>query len=71
SAAELKTDKTENLARAMAKNTAIKSGKILLDEEMKGLIANLFICKTSTFSPSGKPIITRWNIDELDKKFKK
>ncbi|MEO6882774.1 MAG: DNA mismatch repair endonuclease MutL [Bacteroidia bacterium] len=68
---ELKSDKTENLARAMAKNTAIKSGKILREEEMRGLIDNLFICKTPAFSPSGKPVMMNWSMEELDKKFKK
>ena len=35
---ELKSDKRENLARSMARNTAIKSGKSLTQEEMQNII---------------------------------
>ena len=68
---ELKTNKRENLARSMARNMSIKSGKVLTQEEMNNLIDELFACKMPYSTPSGKPAITTFSIDELDKRFKK
>jgi DNA mismatch repair protein MutL len=68
---ELKSNKRENLARAMAHNMSIKSGKVLTQEEMHNLIDELFACKMPYSTPSGKPAITTFSIDELDKRFKK
>jgi DNA mismatch repair protein MutL len=42
---ELKSDKRENLARSMAFNTAIKSGKVLTQEEMNNLIDEFLLVK--------------------------
>jgi DNA mismatch repair protein MutL len=68
---ELKSDKRENISRSMAQNMAIKSGKILAQEEMNNLIDELFACKMPYTTPSGKPTITTFSIDDLDKRFKK
>lgn len=68
---DLKSDKRENLARSMAYNMAIKSGKILGQEEMNNLIDELFACKMPYSTPSGKPTITTFSLDDLDKRFKK
>ena len=68
---ELKSDKRENLARSMARNTAIKSGKALSQEEMQNIIDELFACKMPYSTPSGKPTITTFSSDDLDKRFKK
>ena len=68
---ELKSDKRENLARSMARNMSIKSGKALTQEEMNNLIDQLFACKMPYSAPNGKPTITTFSIDDLDKKFKK
>ncbi len=68
---ELKTDKRENIARAMAQNMAIKSGKIMMQEEMNNLIDELFACKMPYTTPNGKPTITTFSIEDLDKRFKK
>lgn len=68
---ELKSEKRENLARSMARNMAIKSGKSLTQEEMNNLIDNLFACKMPYNAPNGKPVITTFSIDELDRRFKK
>lgn len=68
---ELKSDKRENLARSMARNTAIKSGKALTQEEMQNIIDELFACKMPYSTPSGKPTITTFSSDDLDKRFKK
>ena len=68
---ELKSNKRENLARSMARNMSIKSGKILTQEEMNNLIDELFACKMPYSTPNGKPTIATFSIDELDKRFKK
>ncbi len=68
---ELKSDKRENLARSMANNMAIKEGKVLSQEEMNSIIDELFACQMPYSTPSGKPTITTFSIDDLDKRFKK
>ncbi|MGZ4158173.1 MAG: DNA mismatch repair endonuclease MutL, partial [Bacteroidia bacterium] len=68
---ELRSDKRENLARSMARNMAIKSGKALTQEEMNNLIDQLFACKMPYSTPNGKPTITTFSSDDLDKRFKK
>ena len=68
---ELKSNKRENLARSMARNMSIKAGKVLTQEEMNNLIDELFACKMPYSAPSGKPTISNFSIDELDKRFKK
>ncbi|NTE03394.1 DNA mismatch repair endonuclease MutL [Agrobacterium tumefaciens] len=68
---ELKLSKRDRLARSLAKNSAIKAGTALAQEEMNTLIDELFACKTPNFSVSGKPIIQTITLAELDKKFEK
>ncbi len=68
---ELRSDKRENLARSMARNTSIKSGKPMTQEEMNNLIDELFACKMPYSTPNGKPTVSTIAIDELDKRFKK
>jgi DNA mismatch repair protein MutL len=68
---ELKLDKRDALARSMARNSAIKSGTSLAQEEMNTLIEQLFACKTPNFSISGKLIIQTIGLTDLDKKFDK
>lgn len=68
---DLKSDKRENLARSMARSTAIKSGKVLTQEEMHSIIDELFACTMPYSTPSGKPTITTFLSDDLDKRFKK
>ncbi len=68
---ELKLDKRDALARSMARNSSIKSGVSLSQEEMNTLIEQLFACKTPNFSISGKPVIQTVSLTELDKKFER
>lgn len=68
---ELKLDKRDALARSMARNSSIKSGVVLGQEEMNMLIEQLFACKAPNFSISGKPVIQTMSLTELDKKFDK
>lgn len=68
---ELKSDKRENLARSMAYNLSVKSGKTLTQEEMNNLIDELFACKMPYSTPTGKPTVTTFSLDDLDRRFKK
>ncbi|WP_443937751.1 DNA mismatch repair endonuclease MutL [Pedobacter sp. MW01-1-1] len=68
---ELKLNKRDSLARSLAKNSAIKAGTVLAQEEMNTLIDELFACKTPNFGVSGKPVIQTITLDELDRKFEK
>ncbi|MFZ4399644.1 MAG: DNA mismatch repair endonuclease MutL [Bacteroidales bacterium] len=66
----VKVDKKNNLALSMAKNMAIKPGKLLIQEEIQNLIDKLFACKMPYQSPSGKKILITITLDELTEKFK-
>jgi DNA mismatch repair protein MutL len=68
---ELKLDKRDSLARSMAKNSAIKSGVVLGQQEMNMLIEQLFACKAPNFSISGRPVIQTMSLTEIDRKFDK
>ncbi|RZL34310.1 MAG: DNA mismatch repair protein MutL, partial [Pedobacter sp.] len=68
---ELKLDKRDALARSMAKNSAIKAGTVLGQQEMNTLIEELFACKTPNFSISGKPVIQTVTLGEIAQKFDK
>lgn len=68
---ELKLDKRDALARSMAKNSAIKSGAVLGQQEMNTLIEQLFACKTPNFSINGKPVIQTIALAEIAQKFER
>jgi DNA mismatch repair protein MutL len=69
--AALKLNKRDQLARTLAKNSAIKSGTPLNIEEMTTLIDELFACEMPQVSISGKPIIVTFSLEELLQKFEK
>ena len=68
---ELKLDKRDSLARSMARNSAIKAGTALSQQEMNTLIEELFACKTPNFSISGRPVIQTIALTEIAQKFDK
>jgi DNA mismatch repair protein MutL len=68
---ELKLEKRENLARSMARNMAIRAGRTLTTQEMNTLIDELFACTMPYASPSGKPTLTTFTLDDLDRRFRK
>ena len=65
----LNLDKKINLARSMASNMSIRSGKVLMKEEMKALVDELFACKVPDVSLGGKPIIQIISVEDMDKGF--
>ena len=68
---EIKLSATDILVRSMAKSISIKSGKKLSTQEMQHLADELFACQMPYSTPSGKPTITTFSSEELDKRFKK
>lgn len=68
---ELKLDKRDALARSMARNSAIKGGTALGQQEMNTLIEELFACKTPNFSIGGKPVIQTIALTEIAQKFER
>ncbi len=68
---ELKLDKRDALARSMAKNSAIKAGTSLEQQEMNTLIEELFACKTPNFGINGKLVVQTIALSEIAFKFEK
>jgi DNA mismatch repair protein MutL len=67
----LKFNKRDSLARSLARNSAIKAGTCLEQEEMNNLIDELFACSMPNVSLSGKPVVLTYTIEELLLKFDK
>ena len=66
---DLKLDKKENLARALAKRSSIQKGKQLSNEEIDALITDLFACENPNYSPSGKPTFKILGLDTIQNYF--
>src|ERR1700744_1784791 len=67
----LKIDKRDNLARALARNGAIKTGTRLSSEEMNLLTDQLFACAMPNTGLNGKPGIRTFTLHELLERFEK
>ena len=59
----------ENLARSVARRSAIRPGQKLSVKEMRGLIDVLFTCEMPYACPDGRPTMVKISIDELDRRF--
>jgi len=60
----------ERIARSIASQSSIKSGKSLSVQEMDELIGQLFTCQVPNYSPSGKPVISILSNDEIESRFR-
>lgn len=67
---DVKVKVRENLAKALAKASAVNYGKSLNSEEMSAIIDQLFACETPNFTPDGKTIVSVLETLELDKRFR-
>ena len=67
--AELSVPLGENLARALAKRASIKSGQVLVREEMKALIDQLFVCTSPNYSPDGRPTFFIFDMSKIESYF--
>ncbi len=68
---ELKDQRRENLARAMALNSGIHKGKKLGVDEMKSIIDRLFACRNPNYSPNGRRIYFILGAEKIEKLFNK
>jgi DNA mismatch repair protein MutL len=68
---EIRTGKKEFLAKVLARNMAVKAGEKLGEEEMQHIINELFSCELPYHSPSGKPTLITFTLEELAKRFKR
>jgi DNA mismatch repair protein MutL len=66
---ELKLNIKESVARAMAKNMAVKAGKKMTSVEIETLVDQLFACETPYYSPTGKKVVVTITLDDLEKQF--
>ncbi|MFK7935173.1 MAG: DNA mismatch repair endonuclease MutL [Saprospiraceae bacterium] len=66
---DLKLEVTDNIARSLARSAAIKRGQSMTEEEMTGLIDQLFACSIPFKSPSGHNCFITFDLDDLQKQF--
>ncbi|WP_420385022.1 DNA mismatch repair endonuclease MutL [Roseivirga sp.] len=66
---ELSISNDENIARAIAKRSAIRVGTTLNAEEMSSIIDQLFACKSPNYSPEGKKTTFILELDKIDQFF--
>lgn len=59
----------DNLAKSIARRSAISPGKKLSPKEMRALIDQLFMCELPYASPHGHPTMIKISISELEKRF--
>jgi DNA mismatch repair protein MutL len=60
----------EQLAAIMARNACMNHGETLSSEDMSTLVNRLFRCQMPNYTPSGKPVISIVENEELDGRFK-
>lgn len=66
--ADAKMGKAFSIARAMASQSAVKSGQRLTVMEMRDMVDKLFACSVPETAPNGKKIFTILNVNELKDK---
>jgi DNA mismatch repair protein MutL len=62
---ELSLDKRENLARSLAKKSALKRGKKLSPQEMETLVGQLFACQITNYSPFGNKTFVKLDLSNI------
>jgi DNA mismatch repair protein MutL len=68
---DIKLNVQDSMARALARQAAIKSGRSLSIVEMRVLVDELFACLLPYHAPDGKPTVSTFGMDELDRRFKR
>lgn len=66
---DYKIDRQENLARALAKRSAIRAGNKLTLIEMNSMIDQLFACKTPNYAPDGNLTVVMLDMDKIGRLF--
>jgi DNA mismatch repair protein MutL len=68
---DLKFSKREKLWRSLAWQQAVKPGTALSEEEMRGLVKNLFRCPQANITAAGQPTYIEFKRDYLDQLFRR
>lgn len=63
--AELSIGKRENMARSLARRTAIKPGQQLSITEMRTIVDQLFACTNPNYSPHGQVIFYILSLEKI------
>lgn len=66
---EMRLPKREMLLRTIAWQGAVKPGASLGEEEMEGLVNDLFNCRQPNATPSGRPTYLEFKREQLEKMF--
>ncbi|MDN3687027.1 DNA mismatch repair endonuclease MutL [Cyclobacterium jeungdonense] len=66
---ELSLGRKENLARSLAKKTAIKKGDLLKTQEMENLAGQLFACQNPNYSPEGIKTFVKLDVNKIEQFF--
>jgi DNA mismatch repair protein MutL len=67
----LRNDRHQALARGLARSMAMRPGQVMASAEMHDLIDRLFACANPTHTPSGKPTLITFGLDELNERFQR
>lgn len=67
--AELQLPVRDNLALALARRAAVKSGQKLMPEEIKSVVEGLFACAKPNFSPDGRPTFFTFETSKIESYF--
>ncbi len=62
-------DINKKMAQSFACRAAIKSGNRLTEDEMSGLVEDLFLCSNPYVCPHGRPTLIKLSKSELEKRF--
>jgi DNA mismatch repair protein MutL len=68
---ELNLGKRENIARSLARRSAIRHGHKLAVTEMQNLIAQLFASSNPNYAPDGTPTVVILTLDKMGSFFTK
>ena len=64
-----KTEVGQILALSLARKAALPVGQVLSQEEMESLIERLFSCETPNYTPDGKPTLTIFSQEQIERIF--
>lgn len=67
---DLKIPIEDNLARSLAKRTAVAAGQKLVREEIETIIGGLFACANPNFSPEGTPTFFIFDTSKMESYFR-
>ena len=65
----LRLEARDNLARSLARRSAIRPGHVLSAAEARTLVDQLFACESPYVDPAGRPTLFRLSNTEIDRRF--